>query len=559
MLNGAEDVLDLKLDSRLAEYELLERRRFEAHRLAIAFLWKSTLPAGFPLILCFMGGTGTGKSTLFNSVVGRAISEVGTRRPFTFNAVILVNESWLETLKTCPFLSQDIADARIVVDSGTHPYNEIVIDTPDYDSIQLSNKRIAEDYFIIADLMVFVTSQEKYADLAGRRITEMAREWNKQTIFIMNKVVSETAYKDFTGMLAANGFTQVPLRVERVEPAPQFIPGLRERKGFAEVFAPPDLNQLELIRKQEIGRLKEQTVESIHAFQSSLEAHVRRVDSVTVQIRDMQKNVSEEMEAQLDALVTEDVQAKIQQRLQGLLRKYDVLFVPRMMVRNAILGVFGSLAKIFGDSYPEGAQSTEKDIRNEDLEQARSAVRLRPLESAIADLNFRIARLLSADRSLQDLRSAAQTGVPRLGTVEIGELYDKAFPGIEHLLEEEFNRFKDGLSRKDELKLYSSYTAWALFIITAEIVMGGGFTLLDALLNTVIVPFIPKWMVNLKVLDVLRDIGERVDRNHRAVLEGILEKQANLYVELFRGLIPDNETLRQLETLKEKIESHHVP
>jgi hypothetical protein len=558
MLNGAEDVLDLKLDPKLAEYESLERKRFEAHRLAIAFLWKSKLPAGFPLILCFMGGTGTGKSTLFNSVVDRTISEVGARRPFTFNAVILVDEPWLETLKTCPFLSQNM-DAKIVTNSGTHPNNEVVIDTPDYDSIQLSNKRIAEDYFIIADLMVFVTSQEKYADLAGRRITEMARDWNKQTIFIMNKVVSETAYKDFAGMLAANGFAQVPLRVERVEPAPQLIPGLRERDGFAEVFASLDLDRLEITKKQEIGRLKERTVESIHTFQSSLETHVRRVDSVVVRIRDIQKSVSGEMEAQLDALVTEDVQAKIQQRLQGLLRKYDVLFVPRMMVRNAILGVFGSIAKIFGDSYPDAAQSTEKDIRNEDLEQARSAVRLRPLESAIADLNFRIARLLSSDRSLQDLRSAAQTGVPRLGTVEIGGLYDNAFPGIEHLLEEEFNRFKDGLSRKDELKLYSSYTAWALFIITAEIVMGGGFTLLDALLNTVIVPFIPKWMVNLKVLDVLRDIGERVDRSHRAVLESILEKQGNLYIELFRGLVPDNETLRQLETLKEKVRSFHIP
>lgn len=558
MLNGAEEVLDLKLDPKLAEYESLEQKRFEAHRLAIAFLWKSGLPAGFPLILCFMGGTGTGKSTLFNSVVDRTISEVGARRPFTFNAVILVDESWLETLKTCPFLSQNM-DAKIVANSEMHPYHEVVIDTPDYDSIQLSNKRIAEDYFIIADLMVFVTSQEKYADLAGRRITEMARDWNKQTIFIMNKVVSETAYKDFADMLSANGFSQVPLRVERVEPAPQFIPGLRERDGFAEVFAPLDLDQLEITKKRELERLKDRTVESIQTFQSSLEGHVRRVDSAVLRIRDIQKSVSSEMEAQLDALVTEDVQAKIQQRLQGLLRKYDVLFVPRMMVRNAILGVFGSISRIFGNSYTDTAQSTEKDIRNEDLEQARSAVRLRPLESAIADLNLRIARLLSSDRSLQDLRSAAQTGVPRLGTIEIRELYDNAFPGIEHLLEEEFNRFKDGLSRKDELKLYSSYTAWALFIITAEIVMGGGFTLLDALLNTVIVPFIPKWMVNLKVLDVLRDIGERVDRSHRAVLESILEKQANLYIELFQGLVPDNETLRQLETLKEKVGSVYIP
>jgi hypothetical protein len=47
---------------------------------------------------------------------------------------------------------------------------------------------------------------------------------------------------------------------------------------------------------------------------------------------------------------------------------------------------------------------------------------------------------------------------------------------------------------------------WALVLITAEIVLGGGFTLLDALLGSVVVPFIPKWLLSLKVIDLLREI-----------------------------------------------------
>jgi hypothetical protein len=131
--------------------------------------------------------------------------------------------------------------------------------------------------------------------------------------------------------------------------------------------------------------------------------------------------------------------------------------------------------------------------------------------------------------------------------------YDLAFPGVEHLLEEEFTHFRKGLSFQDELKLYGSYTLWALLLITAEIVVGGGFTLLDALLNTVIVPFIPKWLLNLKVLDVLREIGRRVDEKHRRALNAIVEKQAELYVTAFRSLLPSEETMENLLTVRQSL------
>ena len=74
--------------------------------------------------------------------------------------------------------------------------------------------------------------------------------------------------------------------------------------------------------------------------------------------------------------------------------------------------------------------------------------------------------------------------------------------------------------------------------------------MLDALLNTVIVPFIPKWLLNLKVLDVLREIGERVDREHRNTLRGILQEQAELYAEQFSRLVPGDTVLQELRSLQ---------
>lgn len=553
-MREAADILDLTLDQRLTEHGLLEEKRFQAERLVKAFLWKSGVSKEFPRIVCLMGGTGTGKSTLFNSMAGRKISDVGTRRPYTLQAVIRVHADWVEQLRSCPFLKENQADATLVMYSDAHSGDAILVDTPDFDSVEVANRVIAENFFIISDTMLFVTSQEKYADLAGLKVTEMAREWAKNTVFVMNKVASEAAYSDFVRSLAAHGFQVEPIRVERLECSPELIPGLRNRPGFNELLhAGSHAGQAE-IKALELDRLRFRAVRSLEDLDCALNEQLRRIESVNSRIRGTLAEVSSEMGLQLDAIVTEDLEGQIRGRLQSLLRKYDILFVPRMLVRNAVREVFGAIADFFGATQHKSG-ATDRDIRTEDLEQARSAVRLKPLESAVAVLNRKVAELLSSDQSLDDLRAIARKDVPRLGTDEIRSLYEEAFPGIEHLLEEEFTHFKDGLSLKDEFKLYGSYTAWALFIITAEVVMGGGFTLLDALLNTVIMPFIPKWLLNLKVLDVLREIGERVDRKHRQVMNNILSQQAESYTSEFSGLLPDSGKMAQIMDLKKSLSS----
>ncbi|MBI5251449.1 MAG: 50S ribosome-binding GTPase [Desulfomonile tiedjei] len=550
-------MLRLKMDGRLTDHELLERKRFEAERLVKAFVWKSGLGADFPPIICLVGGTGTGKSTLFNSLAGRKVSEVGARRPYTLKAVILVHEAWVEQLMSCPFLIENGSDTTLITHSDLRNHSAILVDTPDFDSVQVSNRVIAENFFIICDVMLFVTSQEKYADLAGRKITETASAWKKDTVFVMNKVFSRGAYDDFVRSIGSHGLETRPLLVERLESSPDLIAGLNERPGFADLLNPESVAGRAHIRPQELSRLRSRAASSLEDLESALRVQLERVESANSRIRAILTDVADDMDRQLDALVTDDVEGQIRDRLQNLLRKYDILFVPRMLVRRAVREIFGTIADLFGESRHQSALS-ERDIRSEDLEQTRSAVRLKPLESAVAALNLRVAEFLASDQSLEDLRRVARDTVPRLGADEIRSRYEETFPGIEHLLEMEFTRFKDGLSSKDELKLYGSYTLWALFIITAEVVMGGGFTLLDALLNTVIMPFIPKWLLNLKVLDVLREIGERVDKKNREALEQILTHQAQLYISGFSGLLPSPEAMKHISDLRSGL-SNYVP
>jgi hypothetical protein len=544
--------LSLSFDKRLAVQPILEEKRSETKRLIAALFWKSELDSDFPPVVCLVGGTGTGKSTLFNSLSDCKISDVGFRRPSTLQAVILVSQSFVGQLRAAPFLRPDGESHAMVFPHENPGLGELVlVDTPDFDSVELSNRAIAGDFFIISDILVFITSQEKYADLAGHEMQTRARKWGKKAIFVMNKAISDTAYNDFKSLIRALGYEAEPIRIERLEPSPDLIPGLRNRPAFAELLAEASGRSGKTIRKEELGRLRERTLASLNDLTSSLEFQVQRVATVNSEIRRILEEVSRGMEAQLDAIVSDDMEVQIRNRLQRLLRKYDILFVPRMMVRNAVKSLFSAVAEIFvSRNVGAMSQDDERDIRTEDFEAAKAVARLQPLEWATARLNLAIAEMLSSNPALEDLCQVALTDVPRWSREEIRARYDAAFPGMEHLLEAEFNRFRDGLSRTDELKLYGSYTVWALFLITAEIVVGGGFTLLDALLNTVIVPFIPKWLLNLKVLDVLREIGERVDREHRNTLRGILQKQAELYAEQFSRLVPGDAVLQDLRSLE---------
>jgi hypothetical protein len=557
-------MMDMSFDRRLAHWPVLEEQRLLADRLLEAWSWKSRLGPSFPLIGCLMGGTGTGKSTVFNSLAGRVISDVSNRRPSTTKPKILAHEAAVDGLMACPFLvvqsERDTPPPLWQEDIETHQdlaiFDLILVDTPDFDSAELGHHLIADNFFLISDLIILITSQEKYADMTAYQVSQKALEWGKKVIFVMNKVASDTAYDDFRQGLLARGFSEQPIRIERLNASPSLIPGLRNRVEFAGLFAAEDgQGNREHVRAREMDRLREKAECELGSFLDAIGKEQQRVAHVNSRIAASLQEVVQEMEERLDAVVSRETETHIRERLQGLLRKYDVLFVPRMMVRNALKKAFITVAEWLGGPAADFTGMTdEKTVRSNDLREIRAEARLEPLEAAIAKLNLKVAELLCSDSLTDDLCKVVHTDVPRWNREKMRALYDEAFPGVEQLLEREFQQLREGLSGTDELKLYGSYTLWALLLITVEITVLGGSALLDALLGTVLMPFIPKLVLNAKVVDLLRDIGLRVEREHRETLRDIVQRQAGLYTQTLSRMLPEQEKVRTLQETREKLQ-----
>ena len=114
-----------------------------------------------PLIVATFGGTGTGKSTLVNALIGQEASESGRQRPTTTMPILLVHPD-LETNALGLDLSQfhvKRLDAPVLRDL-------IIIDCPDPDTSEAaeSGSNLARLRSILphCDVLLYVSTQQKY-------------------------------------------------------------------------------------------------------------------------------------------------------------------------------------------------------------------------------------------------------------------------------------------------------------------------------------------------------------------------------------------------------------
>ena len=118
--------------------------------------------SGSHTVVAFAGATGSGKSSLFNAVVGSDVATIGARRPTTSKPTAAVWGSdpagalldWLE-----------VPSRHQVPPGGAESLDGLVLlDLPDFDSREVSNRAEAERVIGLADVFVWVTDPQKYAD-----------------------------------------------------------------------------------------------------------------------------------------------------------------------------------------------------------------------------------------------------------------------------------------------------------------------------------------------------------------------------------------------------------
>ena len=134
---------------------------------------------GAPLLAVIGGSTGSGKSTLVNSLIGEQVSISGAVRPTTRTPVLAFNpidQQFFESDRVLPELARIVGsgipitgdssrnDALLMKPHESVPPGLAILDAPDIDSVSDDNRALAGQLLNAADLWIFVTSANRYVD-----------------------------------------------------------------------------------------------------------------------------------------------------------------------------------------------------------------------------------------------------------------------------------------------------------------------------------------------------------------------------------------------------------
>jgi energy-coupling factor transporter ATP-binding protein EcfA2 len=153
-----------------------------------------------PLVVLLLGPTGSGKSTLFNTLAGRAISPTGILRPTTRKAIAFVNPGDEAALREGILTGIDeppVGEPRVLVEADNDVAPGLALfDAPDLDSVELGNRELADQLVERADLCFFLTTATRYADRVPWRVLARIGERGLPLVVVVNRLPSDRADRD---------------------------------------------------------------------------------------------------------------------------------------------------------------------------------------------------------------------------------------------------------------------------------------------------------------------------------------------------------------------------
>jgi energy-coupling factor transporter ATP-binding protein EcfA2 len=162
-----------------------------------------------PLLVVILGSTGSGKSSLLNALSAAPVSPSGVLRPTTRRPVAVAHPEDLGGRFAAVARSSGL-DVR--TDAGARR-GLILVDAPDFDSVETFNRKSALGLLEVADLVIFMTTATRYADRVPWDVLERLRARGVPLLAVVNRLPPEAddadaVLRDYRQMLERSGVVE---------------------------------------------------------------------------------------------------------------------------------------------------------------------------------------------------------------------------------------------------------------------------------------------------------------------------------------------------------------
>lgn len=188
-------------------------------------------------VVAIVGGTGSGKSALFNALSGLRFATVGVERPTTSEVAACMWSNPAEAiLDRLGVATQQRVHRDETLDDGVDEDlgGLVLLDVPDHDSVASSHREIVDQIVAAADLLLWIVDPQKYADhLLHDQYLHKLVGHDENIHVVLNQVDRITAQQrsllvaDIDKLLSHDGLVDVPIHATSVETG-EGVDGLRK-------------------------------------------------------------------------------------------------------------------------------------------------------------------------------------------------------------------------------------------------------------------------------------------------------------------------------------------